>query len=158
MSRRTIPAVLAGLLAAAVLVLSGCSASTLDDRSGPSDQEISQESAEIQQEQEANTKLQPWQPPSEPPAWCSENYVPAKGFNARKSKILMAECGVEPNWEEEEQYSSGDDFEDRCEYDPTYNHDWHDDMVCDGERLYLLPDDDFVERGELEQAAREWIA
>jgi len=26
------------------------------------------------------------------------------------------------------------------------------------ERLYLLPDDDFVDQAELEQAARKWIA
>ena len=84
--------------------------------------------------------------------------MPGEGFDARRSKILMAECdGFETYREEEPQYS-GDDFEDRCEYDPTYNNDWHDDMVCDGERLYLLPDDNFVDQAELEQAARKWIA
>lgn len=54
--------------------------------------------------------------------------------------------------------SSDDEFEDRCEYDPTINNDWHDDMVCDGQRLYLRPNDDFVDQQELEQAARKWIA
>lgn len=46
----------------------------------------------------------------------------------------------------------------RCVYDPTMNWDWHDDMVCDGQRLYLLPNDDYVDRRELERAAQEWLA
>jgi hypothetical protein len=62
-----------------------------------------------------------------------------------------------PEWDAEEP-SYGDDFESRCDYDPTFNYDWHDDMVCDGQRLYLLTGDDYVEYWELEQAAREWIA
>lgn len=44
----------------------------------------------------------------------------------------------------------------KCLYDPTYNNDWHDDMLCGGVRPYLLPDDDYVTRDELEAAARRW--
>jgi hypothetical protein len=44
-----------------------------------------------------------------------------------------------------------------CSWDPTMNHDWHDDYLCtDGaseDRPYLLPDDSFVERSEIDQAA-----
>lgn len=44
-----------------------------------------------------------------------------------------------------------------CRWDPTMNDDWHDDYVCsDGvsvDRPYLIPDDSFVERWEIDRAA-----
>ena len=43
-----------------------------------------------------------------------------------------------------------------CVYDPTYNDNWHDDMLCGGVRPYLLPDDDHITRDEIEAAARRW--
>lgn len=45
-----------------------------------------------------------------------------------------------------------------CVYAPTYNNDWHDDMLCGDVRPYLLPNDDFVTRDELEAAARRWAS
>jgi hypothetical protein len=58
-----------------------------------------------------------------------------------------------------------DDFaasEWRCDWDPTMNNDWHDDYQCsDGvnnDRPYLIPDDSFVERWELDAAAADYEA
>ncbi|MEZ0580540.1 hypothetical protein [Nocardioides sp. MH1] len=50
-----------------------------------------------------------------------------------------------------------------CRWSPTMNRDWHDDMLCanglgDEKRPYLLTDDSFVERYEIEQAAAVWAA
>ena len=50
----------------------------------------------------------------------------------------------------------------RCYWDPTMNDDWHDDYQCsDGmnyDRPYLLPDDSFVERWEIDAAAADYEA
>ncbi|PPL19215.1 hypothetical protein GY24_07080 [Microterricola pindariensis] len=50
----------------------------------------------------------------------------------------------------------------RCFWDPTMNDDWHDDYQCsDGvnyDRPYLIPDDSFVERWELDAAAADYEA
>jgi hypothetical protein len=43
-----------------------------------------------------------------------------------------------------------------CVYDPTYNDNWHDDMLCGDVRPHLLPDDDYITRDEIEAAARRW--
>lgn len=68
--------------------------------------------------------------------------------------------GVEPGYEaEDEPYAATPDTDtDRseCVYDPTYNDNWHDDMLCGGSRPYLLPDDDYITRDEIEAAARRW--
>ena len=44
-----------------------------------------------------------------------------------------------------------------CYWDPTMNDDWHDDYQCsngvNNDRPYLLPDDSFVERWEMDAAA-----
>jgi hypothetical protein len=44
-----------------------------------------------------------------------------------------------------------------CVYDPTYDEDWHNDVVCNNgvssERPYLLPDDDFITEDEIMVAA-----
>lgn len=44
-----------------------------------------------------------------------------------------------------------------CYYDPTYNDDWHDDVLCadglDVQRPYLLEGDDFVTEDEIMAAA-----
>ena len=44
-----------------------------------------------------------------------------------------------------------------CIWDPTFNDDWHDDYVCSNgtniDRPYLLPEDPFVESGEIDAAA-----
>lgn len=45
----------------------------------------------------------------------------------------------------------------RCQYMPTMNYDWHDDMVCDGRRLYLREWDDHVTESELWESAAKWI-
>ncbi len=44
-----------------------------------------------------------------------------------------------------------------CVYDPTYNNDWHDDMLCGDVRPYLLPNDEYITRDEIEAAARRWV-
>lgn len=50
----------------------------------------------------------------------------------------------------------------RCFWDPTMNDDWHDDYLCsDGlnyDRPYLIPDDSFVERWELDAAVNDYEA
>lgn len=47
-----------------------------------------------------------------------------------------------------------------CSYSPTYDWDWHDDVICtngtDSERPYLRPGDDFVTEAEIMQSAREY--
>ena len=43
-----------------------------------------------------------------------------------------------------------------CVYDPTFNDNWHDDMLCGGIRPNLLPDDAYITRDEIEAAARTW--
>lgn len=47
-----------------------------------------------------------------------------------------------------------------CEWDPTMNNDWHDDILCtDGindDRPYLLPEDSFVEKSEIMRAAARY--
>jgi len=47
-----------------------------------------------------------------------------------------------------------------CDYAPTMNYDWHDDVLCtngtDQERPYLLSDDSYVTQGELMNAATEY--
>lgn len=35
---------------------------------------------------------------------------------------------------------------------------WHDHMLCGGVRPYLLPDDDYITREEIEGAARRWAS
>lgn len=49
-----------------------------------------------------------------------------------------------------------------CSWDPTINDDWHDDYLCsDGvsvDRPYLLPDDPYVEKWELDAAAADHAA
>ena len=50
----------------------------------------------------------------------------------------------------------------QCYWDPTMNDDWHDDYLCsDGvnvDRPYLLPDDPYVEKWELDAAAADHAA
>jgi hypothetical protein len=47
-----------------------------------------------------------------------------------------------------------------CHYSPTYNHDWHDDVVCshgiEQHRPHLRGWDDFVTEGEIMGSAREY--
>lgn len=47
-----------------------------------------------------------------------------------------------------------------CHYAPTYNDDWHDDVVCtngiDQQRPYLRSWDSFVTEGEIMESAREY--
>lgn len=49
-----------------------------------------------------------------------------------------------------------------CSYDPTYNRDWHDDVLCsngaESQRPYLLEGDSFVTEDEIMQAASEYEA
>ncbi|MGR2752838.1 hypothetical protein [Agromyces arachidis] len=49
-----------------------------------------------------------------------------------------------------------------CTWAPTMNEDWHDDYLCtngvDSDRPYLIPEDDFVERWEIDQAAAAYQA
>jgi hypothetical protein len=49
-----------------------------------------------------------------------------------------------------------------CSWDPTMNHDWHDDYSCtngtDFERPRLIPGDGFVTREEIDQAAAAYEA
>lgn len=49
-----------------------------------------------------------------------------------------------------------------CAWDPTMNDDWHDDVLCtDGvaiDRPVLLPDDEFVTRDDIMQAAADYAA
>ncbi len=47
-----------------------------------------------------------------------------------------------------------------CRYSPTYNEDWHDDVLCtngrETERPYLRPFDAFITKDEIMQAARKY--
>lgn len=47
-----------------------------------------------------------------------------------------------------------------CDYSPTYNRDWHDDVVCSNgterHRPYLRGNDSFVTQDEIMQSAREY--
>lgn len=49
-----------------------------------------------------------------------------------------------------------------CIWDPTMNDDWHDDYICTNgtsyDRPYLIPDDSFVERWEIDEAAARYEA
>lgn len=49
-----------------------------------------------------------------------------------------------------------------CSWDPTMNHDWHDDYVCtngtSSDRPHLIPGDSFVTRDEIDQAAAAYEA
>ncbi|GAA1914806.1 hypothetical protein GCM10009775_04200 [Microbacterium aoyamense] len=49
-----------------------------------------------------------------------------------------------------------------CSFSPTYNDDWHDDVLCsngsDSQRPYLLEGDSFVTEGEIMAAAAEFEA
>lgn len=49
-----------------------------------------------------------------------------------------------------------------CTWDPTMNHDWHDDYSCtngtSSERPHLIPGDGFVTREEVDQAAAAYEA
>ena len=49
-----------------------------------------------------------------------------------------------------------------CYWDPTMNDDWHDDYMCTNgssyDRPYLIPDDSFVERWEIDEAAYAYEA
>lgn len=49
-----------------------------------------------------------------------------------------------------------------CFYDPTYNYDWHDDVLCTNgleyDRPILIPWDDYVEYEEIMEAAMEYEA
>lgn len=50
----------------------------------------------------------------------------------------------------------------RCSYSPTYNDDWHDDVVCSNgeeeERPYLREWDNFITEAELMESARQFEA
>lgn len=47
-----------------------------------------------------------------------------------------------------------------CSYSPTYNRDWHDDVICtngrDSDRPYLRPSDGFITYGEIMRSAGEY--
>lgn len=47
-----------------------------------------------------------------------------------------------------------------CDYEPTFDDDWHNDALCTNGtasvRPYLRADDDFVEKSELMESAAEW--
>lgn len=49
-----------------------------------------------------------------------------------------------------------------CSWSPTYNDDWHDDVICtngvDRDRPYLLPNDGFVTQEEIMAAAADYEA
>ena len=49
-----------------------------------------------------------------------------------------------------------------CGWDPTLNDDWHDDYLCtngtSSDRPRLIPDDSFVTRQEIDQAAAAYEA
>lgn len=64
--------------------------------------------------------------------------------------------GVERGYEPEDEPNEVTTDRSTCVYYPTYNNNWHDDMRCGGVRPYLLPDDDYITRDEIEAAARRW--
>lgn len=89
------------------------------------------------------------------------------------ASISLVGCGSDNGYSTE--YGYGDGFEPRyqledasdgvipesadrstCVYEPTYNNNWHDDMLCGGVRPHLLPNDDYITRDEIEEAARRW--
>lgn len=47
-----------------------------------------------------------------------------------------------------------------CTYQPTYNHDWHDDVLCsngtDRQRPYLREWDSYVTENEIMESARDY--
>lgn len=47
-----------------------------------------------------------------------------------------------------------------CTWDPTYNNDWHDDVICSNgseqERPYLRPEDNFVTYDEIMETGRQY--
>ncbi|WP_374947650.1 hypothetical protein [Agreia sp.] len=47
-----------------------------------------------------------------------------------------------------------------CDYSPTMNEDWHDDVLCirggDQDRPYLREGDDFITEDEIMESAREY--
>lgn len=49
-----------------------------------------------------------------------------------------------------------------CYWDPTMNDDWHDDYMCTNgasyDRPYLIPEDSYVERWEIDEAAHAYEA
>ncbi|WP_167043493.1 hypothetical protein [Salinibacterium sp. ZJ454] len=49
-----------------------------------------------------------------------------------------------------------------CEYDPTYDDDWHNDVICgngaESHRPYLREGDDFVTEAEIMESAHEYEA
>jgi hypothetical protein len=49
-----------------------------------------------------------------------------------------------------------------CSWDPTMNHDWHDDYLCtkgdQTDRPHLIPGDGFVDRDQIDQAAADYEA
>lgn len=55
---------------------------------------------------------------------------------------------------------SPSDAEWTCDYEPTYNDDWHDDVVCSNgteqQRPYLRERDSFVTEAEIMESAREY--
>lgn len=83
---------------------------------------------------------------NEPPA-----IEPAEVAEPTDQEVAQAQAEVEediPGWV--------------CSYDPTMNHDWHDDVVCESggavDRPYLREWDDFVTEEELMQSAAEYEA
>ncbi|MFC4137910.1 MULTISPECIES: hypothetical protein [unclassified Microbacterium] len=48
----------------------------------------------------------------------------------------------------------------KCGWDPTYNDDWHDDVLCtkgmESDRPALLPEQEFITKADMMVAAREY--
>lgn len=70
--------------------------------------------------------------------------------------------GTRPSWPEEVADSSGTGGLWTCRYSPTWNDDWHDDVVCsdgsDSHRPYLRDWDSFVEEWEIMESAAQYEA
>ncbi len=74
-----------------------------------------------------------------------------------------AGAGADPDFETEEpeELATADPVRLwECRYEPTYNNDWHDDVVCSNgserHRPYLRDWDDFITQDEIMQSAREY--
>lgn len=79
---------------------------------------------------------------------------------------------VEPDWEESaaaqarqfDEARAAREFEQTqqswtCDYSPTYDRDWHNDVLCtngvESDRPYLLEGDSYITPDEIERAARQ---
>ena len=84
-------------------------------------------------------------------SWVRENCLDSPGANGEADSSVPDEAEVVPAFPAEVW---------RCHYSPTYNYDWHDDVVCSNgveqHRPYLREWDDFVTEDEIMQSAYEY--